>query len=222
VTHFPFPASGLYLVTPDWSDDEALLNAVAAALRGGAHAVQYRAKQRERSAQATREFGARLITCCHQHAVPLLINDDIALAEVLGADGVHVGRDDATLAEARARLGPRAIIGASCYDSLPRAQAAVAAGADYVAFGRFFPSRTKPSAPPARLETLTQARHQLDVPIVAIGGVLPENASTLLTAGATVLAVVSGVFDDEPEAAARRLVEVIATHSGKSRNIVFQ
>lgn len=133
----------------------------------------------------------------------MLINDSIELALQTGADGVHLGRDDGDIAAARQLLGKDAIIGVSCYNDIGRAQLAAAAGADYVAFGRFFPSGSKPLAAPAEIATLQQAKRLLNVPIVAIGGILPNNGRQLLDAGADLLAVIGGIFDQEPETAAR-------------------
>ena len=132
---------------------------------------------------------------CHEFNVPLLINDDVELAIAVGADGVHIGKEDGAIEYARARLGTDAIIGASCYNSVERALEAQAQGATYVAFGRFFPSNSKPLAAPAELSTLQAAKLKISVPAVAIGGILPENAEQLLEAGADLLAVIGGLFD---------------------------
>lgn len=192
---------GLYAITSAelCADRERLLAAAAAALRGGAALLQYRDKA---GTAAARTANARaLAALCHDHGARLIVNDDLALALACGADGVHLGAADPPLAQARATLGPRAILGATCGPSLQRAQAAVAAGADYLAFGRFFPSRTKPDAPPATLELLRQARAQWTLPLCAIGGVTPDNAGVLLAAGADLIAAVEGVFGDPaPEA----------------------
>lgn len=196
-----FPQSGLYVITRDTADHRGeLVKEVAAALRGGAAVIQYRAK---RPLDPLGEAKA-LLGLCRQASIPLIINDDLELAAGIGADGVHLGRDDGSPAVARQRLGPEAIIGVSCYDSVERAIQAVEEGADYVAFGRFFPSATKPGAPCAHLEILNLARQQVRVPLVAIGGITLDNGGTLLAAGADLLAVVEGVFGgDDPEAAVR-------------------
>jgi len=123
-----------------------------------------------------------------------LINDDVSLALAVNADGVHLGQRDADISQARTLLGEHRIIGITCHDQLPLALAAQAAGANYVAFGRFFPSLTKPEAPPASLSILQQARAQLRIPIAAIGGITPDNAPSLLAHGADMLAVIHGVF----------------------------
>jgi thiamine-phosphate pyrophosphorylase len=124
----------------------------------------------------------------------VLINDDVSLAAEIGADGVHLGKDDASLANARVALGPRAIIGVSCYDSLPAAVAAAHAGADYVAFGSFHTSGSKPAAVRAPLSLLTDARRELSIPLCAIGGITPGNGAALVAAGADMLAVIHGLF----------------------------
>ncbi len=177
--------------------------AVRAALEGGARVIQYRDKN---SAPAQREAIARALNAlCREHGVPFLINDDVALAAAVGAAGVHIGRDDPDIAAARATLGDAALIGVSCYNELARAQAAQAAGADYAAFGRFFPSRTKPRAAAATFELLHAARAALKIPIVAIGGITPENGASLIAAGADALAVIEGVFNQpDMRAAAER------------------
>ncbi|TPQ24864.1 thiamine phosphate synthase [Methylomonas koyamae] len=196
-----FPGKGLYAITqPDGKSIAQVVADVEAALRGGAAVIQYR----DKNPLDAGKLAAALLAVCHAYRVPLLINDSVELALAVGADGVHLGRDDGDLAAARTALGPDAIIGVSCYNDIGRATAAVAAGADYVAFGRFFRSGSKPLAAPAEIGTLEIAKRSLQVPIVAIGGILPENAGQLLAAGADLLAVIGGVFDGDPFAAARR------------------
>ena len=184
-----------------------IAQSVEQAIRGGARVIQYRDKQRDR---ATREATARrLARLCLSYDIPLIINDDVGLAARCHAAGVHLGRFDSTLLEARERLGPEAIIGISCYNSLERAQAAVAGGASYVAFGRFFPSKSKPDAVSADPALLRQARERLEVPLVAIGGITPDNGATLVAAGADLLAAIEGVFGQpDIEAAARKYAEL--------------
>lgn len=184
-----FPSHGLYAITDGPRTD--LSATVAQALAGGARVLQYR----DKTADAARRHAeaAALKQLCDTHAVPLIVNDDVALAVAVGAAGVHLGRDDDDVAAARAALGAGAIIGVSCYDSLERARAAAAAGADYVAFGAFFPSPTKPQAVRASLDLLRQSA-TLGVPRVAIGGITPDNAPSLVEAGADFLAVISAVF----------------------------
>ena len=191
---------GLYLLTPDEPDPGRLLARVLPLL-GAAACVQLRNKRAD--AATLRAMGRRLHAACRDAGVPLVVNDDPALAAELGADGVHLGEHDGDLRDARALLGEAAIIGVSCYDSLPRARDAVAEGADYVAFGAFFPSPTKPHARRAGLDLL-RASATLGRPRVAIGGITPENARDLVAAGADLIAVISGVFDaPDPLAAAR-------------------
>ncbi|BFI97113.1 MAG: thiamine phosphate synthase [Rhodanobacter sp.] len=187
--HSRLPAHGLYAITDGPRAD--LLESAAQVLAGGARVLQYRDKTGDalrRHAEA-----AALNRLCNAYAVPLIVNDDVALAAAIGAAGVHLGRDDGDVAAARAVLGGGSIIGVSCYDSLELARAAAAAGADYVAFGAFFPSPTKPDAVRAPLALLRQSA-ALGVPRVAIGGITPDNAPSLVEAGADFLAVISSVF----------------------------
>ncbi|MCG3201094.1 MAG: Thiamine-phosphate synthase [Gammaproteobacteria bacterium] len=195
------PARGLYAITPaHCSDTRILLQAVEAAIRGGAVLVQYRAKRNAQRAQAL-----ALKQMCGEHGVPLIVNDDAALARDIDAAGVHLGRDDMGIAAARVLLGDRATVGVSCYDELQRAIEAERDGASYVAFGGFYPSRTKPGAVRASIGLLRRAADVLKVPIVAIGGITPENGGALLEAGAGLLAVIDGLFGGgDPEDAARR------------------
>ena len=194
------PKTGLYAITqPENKSCATVIREVAAAIRGGAVIVQYR----DKNPTDAMMLGKALLHLCHDHEIPLIINDDVDLASSVGADGVHLGKDDADIERARQRLGSDAIIGVSCYDSVERAIEVVQRGADYVAFGRFHASGTKPLASPAHIETLKQARIQLSVPIVAIGGILPENGRPLLDAGADLLAVIGGIFDHDPESSAR-------------------
>lgn len=200
--------TGLYAITDSkLTPGDALLPAVAAALRGGARVIQYRDKGDD-TARRQREADA-LNTLCRTHGAALIINDDAELAAVCGAAGVHLGRDDPQLRAARKRLGRDAIIGVSCYNALTRAQAAAEQGADYVAFGRFFPSLTKPDAVAATPELLRAARRTLELPLVAIGGITPDNGGLLIAAGADMLAVIHGVFGQpDIEAAARRFAQL--------------
>lgn len=194
-----FPNRGLYAITqPDGKSIDQVLNEVEAVLQGGVAVVQYRDKQ-----PIDAEFlASALLKLCHAYQVPLLINDSVELALAIGADGVHLGKDDGNVVHARRLLGRQAIIGVSCYDDLSKAQKMAELGADYVAFGRFFPSGSKPLASPAHLATLQQARLSLKVPIVAIGGILPSNGAELLAVGADLLAVIGGLFDNDPRQAA--------------------
>jgi thiamine-phosphate pyrophosphorylase len=187
-----FPG-GIYAITFETADTGHLLTQIEAALVGGVAAVQYR----DKSADVARrhEQASELATLCHQFGVPLIINDDLRLADLCDADGVHLGRDDGSLREARIILGKDKLIGASCYQSLDLAVAAQAAGADYVAFGSFFPSPTKPAAARADVALLRAATPAIHLPVVAIGGITLVNASQLLDAGADSLAVLSALFD---------------------------
>jgi len=203
--------SGLYAITPERlvREPAALLPAVAAAIAGGARLIQYRDKW---NAPAERErLASALATLCRERGARFIVNDDLALAEAIGADGVHLGASDGSLRAARERLGPQAVIGATCGNSLDRARRAISEGASYVAFGRFFASNTKPDAPPAELATLTAARAELAVPICAIGGLTPDNVAQVRDAGATLFAAVDGVFGAADVAgAARAYLEALA------------
>ena len=180
---------GLYAITPDPAPAD-LPDRVAQALAGGARLVQYRDKSGDPDRRLdTARVLARL---CHERQALFIVNDDPALARACDADGVHLGRDDPPLEEARRLLGPNRILGVSCYADLERA-AALAPQADYLAFGRFFPSRTKPDAVQAAPELLREAR-RLGRPLVAIGGITAENGGPLVAAGAQMLAVVEAVF----------------------------
>lgn len=195
-----FPAFGLYAITQTANKPaDIVLDEVEAAIKGGAVIVQYRDKNPVDAPFLARE----LVKICHQHNIPLLVNDDIELAVLVGADGVHLGREDGAVIQARKRLGREAIIGVSCYNFVEQAITAQTQGATYAAFGRFFPSSSKPLAAPANIETLRQAKLALTIPIVAIGGILPENGAQLLIAGADLLAVIGGIFEHQPEQSAR-------------------
>ena len=205
----PWPERGIYAVTPEqWSGVE-LAGAVAAAVENGVRAVQYRDKSPDPARR--RRDAAALLAICRPHGVPLIINDDVDLAHATGADGVHLGRDDEGLAAARARLGEGAIIGISCYDEAERALAAARSGADYVAFGSFFPSVTKPGAVRATTELVAAVRPRIEIPIVAIGGITADNAPPLLESGVDLLAVVNAIFGARDIGrAARRLARLFS------------
>lgn len=195
--------AGLYAVTPDEPDTRVLAAKVLRALAGGARAVQFRNKSAKQALR--REQATVLLALCRKAKVPFIVNDELDLALAIGADGVHLGRDDAGIARARARLGPGKLLGASCYGRLELALAAREEGADYVAFGSVFPSATKPAATRAPLSLFREARARIDLPIVAIGGITPENAPSVIEAGADAVAVISALFDAaDTEAAARR------------------
>lgn len=191
---------GLYLLTPDETDTQRLLERVAAVIRH-ASLLQYRNKAASHAMRV--EQASALLPLCRQAGVPLVINDDVDVARRTGAEGVHLGEHDAALQVARGTLGPGAIIGVSCYDDIGRARTAALNGADYIAFGAFHPSVTKPGARRAD-PSLLQASASLGVTRVAIGGITPDNAPALVQAGADLVAAVSGVFDaPDPAAAAR-------------------
>jgi thiamine-phosphate pyrophosphorylase len=195
-----FPIRGLYAITQtDNKSMTTILAEIEQVLSGGTVMVQYR----DKNPQNARLLASELVALCHRYHVPLIINDDVELAILVAADGVHLGKEDGAVAHARQRLGNDAIIGVSCYNSVDRAIAAQRDGADYVAFGRFFTSSSKPLAAPAELHTLQEAKRVLTVPVVAIGGILPDNGAQLLNAGADLLAVIGGLFTAQPEHAAR-------------------
>lgn len=195
-----FPASGLYAITQTENKSaEQIIAAVTAAIKGGAAVIQYRNKTH----QNNEALAIELLSICRDYHIPFIINDDIDLAERIGADGLHLGKDDGDLTQARQRMGKTFFIGISCYDSLQRAIAAENNGATYVAFGRFFASGSKPLAAPAHIDTLRKAKNRLQIPIVAIGGILPENGAQILQAGANLLAVIGGVFDNNPQQSAK-------------------
>lgn len=199
--------AGLYAVTRETDDTPKLLAQIEAALRGGATAVQYRDKSNDVARQ--HEQASELSALCRSYAVPLIVNDHLRLADLVGADGLHIGQDDGSLREARLILGHDVMIGVSCYQSLDRALVAQAAGADYVAFGRFFSSATKPDAHQAPVSLLVAASSRIHRPIVAIGGITPENASVLLDAGADAVAVIGALFDAaDTESVARHLTDL--------------
>ena len=192
--------AGLYLITPDEADTQRLVARVAPLLPF-AELLQYRNKSADPALRA--EQAAALAPLCRAAGVPFIVNDDARLAAAVKASGVHLGEHDGTVAAARALLGDTAIIGVSCYDDLQRARAAADADADYIAFGAFFPSTTKPNARRAT-PALLAAAGALGLPMVAIGGITADNARPLLEAGADLLAVVGSVFDaPDPLAAAR-------------------
>jgi thiamine-phosphate pyrophosphorylase len=202
--------SGLYAVTPDLGDTDVLLHTVSAALRGGARIVQYRNKSRDRELRR-RQAGA-IAGLCRQRRALFIVNDSAELAHETGADGVHIGREDGAVAHARSVLRAGSIVGVSCYNDFGLARAAAAEGADYIAFGSFFPSGTKPAAVRADAQLLRTAAAELALPIVAIGGVDVDNAAGLIAAGADAVAVVGALFDaPDVEVQARRFAALFNT-----------
>jgi thiamine-phosphate pyrophosphorylase len=193
---------GLYIVTPDWDDTARLLDATRQALEGGAVLVQYRNKTA--SAALREEQAGALLALCRRHERPLVINDHVDLCLRLDADGVHVGGTDARVADVRAALGPGKIVGASCYGEFGLAEAAQDAGASYVAFGGFYPSRVKVYEVSTPLDIVARARAALKVPIVVIGGMTVENARPLVDLGTDMVAAISSVYAvADPREAAR-------------------
>lgn len=200
---------GLYLVTPDWDDTQKMLDVTEAGLRGGASIVQYRHKTA--SPELRREQAAQLQALCRRYGRPFIINDFVELALALDADGIHVGGTDAAVAQVRAAVGPAKIVGSSCYGSLQLARDAHASGASYVAFGGFYPSRVKKyevSTPP---EIVAQAKKEIPLPNVVIGGMTQENSAPLVQQGTDMVAVISSIYmADDPESAARGFARLFA------------
>jgi thiamine-phosphate pyrophosphorylase len=185
--------AGLYAVTPDEPRTDILVRKVSQALQGGAAAVQYRHKSADPALRL--EQGRALAALCGEAGTVFIVNDDVGLALELDADGVHLGAEDGNLAEARQRLGPNKLLGASCYDRIELAQAAALAGVDYLAFGSVFSSITKPGAVRAPLAIFAEARRSFVLPLVAIGGITLQNAPQVFAAGADAVAVINAVFD---------------------------
>jgi thiamine-phosphate pyrophosphorylase len=194
---------GLYLVTPNWDDTDRLLDVTRQALAAGRRdnhknaiaLLQYRHK--DASAQLRRQQATALLALCREYGVPFIVNDFVDLCQDLGADGVHLGGTDESVAAVRARLGPEAIIGASCYGSVERAVAAQAAGASYVAIGGFYPSLVKKYDFVTAPDILQDARAALRVPVVIIGGMTPQNAAPLVARGADLVAAITSVYQAE-------------------------
>lgn len=195
---------GLYGVTPEWDDTDRLIAAIEQATQGGMVALQWRRKIA--SAQDSLTQVHRVRQCCHTLQIPFIVNDDWRLATMVDADGVHLGRDDGSIAQARIALGPDKLIGYSCYDDLDLAQQAIDAGVDYIAFGAVYASSIKPDAVRASLDVI-RAGHRLvtgetapttgdgRVAVVAIGGITPDNAAAVIDAGADSIALISGLFE---------------------------
>ncbi len=216
MTMAPALPRGLYLLTRETADTATLLRIVASALDGGAVAVQYRDKSGDSARQL--QQAAALVALCSGRGVPLIVNDDVALAAQVGAAGVHLGEHDGSIAAARAQLGAGAIIGVSCYDDPARAARLAVEGANYLAFGSFFDSATKPAARRAQPQLLREARH-LGLPLVAIGGITAANCGPLVAAGASLLAVIGGVFDaHDPRAAAAAIAACFSAARDHARD----
>lgn len=198
---------GLYAITQDESDTAELLRKVGLALQGGAQIVQYRNKIAAKALRHKQAVALRELTRAFD--VPLIINDDTVLAREIDADGVHLGASDGRLSDARALLGDTGLIGVSCYNSITLAREAQSGGADYVAFGSFYPSSVKPQAVTATPDLLRQASKEIDVPLVAIGGITLENGKELLMAGAHALAIITALFGAaDIRVAARRFADL--------------
>lgn len=203
---------GLYAISQDTADTGALLDWATAVIDGGAVCLQYRDKHG--SASLRRRQARRLADLCRTRSATFIVNDDVDLAHDCGADGVHLGEDDGELDTARGRLGIGALIGMSCYSDPQRAQRLADQGADYLAFGAFFASASKPTARHANHSILAPAR-ALRRPLVAIGGITPDNGGGLIAAGADLLAVIAGLAGSPEQAfaAARRYAALFDTHS---------
>ena len=187
---------GLYAITPDIVDTGLLARRVEQALAAGVAMLQYRNKMLSREKRLLQ--AKELAPIARGYGVPFIVNDDVEIALAVGANGAHIGKGDGDLAAARSKLGGK-ILGASCYDDLEKARAAVKTGADYVAFGSVFPSPTKPDAVRAPLSLF---KSDLGIPLCAIGGITLQNAPALIAAGASLLAVITDLFD-APDIAAR-------------------
>jgi len=199
--------SGLYAITPETRDTTVLSQKVSRAITGGARLVQYRAKTGDTILR--RRQAEELLGLCRGARIPFIVNDDLELALAIGADGLHIGRDDGDLAVARAKLSKDKLLGVSCYAELGLAANAVKCGADYLAFGSAFPSSTKPGTTRASVRLYREARKRFSLPIVAIGGVTPDNATPLLEAGVDALAAIGALFDvPDVEAAARKFTRL--------------
>lgn len=197
--------NGLYIVTPDWDDTGRLLAVTELALRGGAALVQYRHKTAGPALR--REQAGALQALCRSYARPFIINDYVELCLELDADGIHVGGTDASVAKVRAAVGPGKIVGASCYGSLQLARDAHHAGASYVAYGGFYPSKVKKYPVTTAIDILALSKAQIPLPSVVIGGMTQENAAPLVAAGADMVAAISSVYlADDPQAAAQGFV----------------
>ncbi len=205
----PSSIKGLYAITPDQLDTAELLRKTKLVLQGGATVLQYRNKLADADLQLIQAVALRNLT--REFGAIFIINDNALLAQQVAAEGVHLGGADGTIAAARALLGNDKLIGVSCYNRFHLAHSAVQNGADYVAFGAFFASSVKPNVPFASLALLQQARREIALPIVAIGGITVENGASLIAAGADALAVISGVFSaPDIKYSARQFSEIVA------------
>lgn len=188
-----FIIKGLYAITPDSADLNTLIQKTKSAIEGGAFMVQYRSKIQDRDVKM--QQCAAILRLCREHNVPCIVNDDVEMCRTLKADGVHLGEEDDNIAEVRHILGDDAIIGSSCYDQLDRAKSAQKEGASYVAFGAMFPTSTKPNAPRATLALLKEAKREIQIPIVAIGGITVNNAHDVIKTGIDAIAVITSLYE---------------------------
>ncbi len=188
-----FIIKGLYAITPDSADLNTLIQKTQLAIEGGAFMVQYRSKIQDRDVKM--QQCAALLRLCRDYKIPCIVNDDVDMCRILEADGVHLGEKDDNIAEVRRILGEDAIIGSSCYDQLNRAKQAQKEGASYVAFGAMFETSSKPNAPRATLELLREAKSQIQIPIVAIGGITVNNAHDVIKTGIDAIAVITSLFE---------------------------
>jgi len=207
----PLPTNGLYAVTPTILDQETLLASVEQALSSGIALLQYRDKTSQLSKKLATAIALQQL--CQQYDTPLIINDDAQLALDSQAAGVHLGQGDGSVKQARKLLGQKAIIGVTCHHDLSLALIAQQEGADYVAFGRFFHSQTKPGKPLADVALLVKAKIQLDIPIVCIGGIKPSNSAPLINAGANYLAVIDSLFSTPSISKTSQEFATLFTHS---------
>ncbi len=204
--------NGLYLVTPNWDDTARLLDKTEQALIGGARLVQYRHKTANPGLRE--EQAGLLLALCRRYGRPLIMNDHLDLCMALNADGIHLGGKDLSIAQARLRMGPDKLIGASCYGDLALAQAAQKAGASYVAFGGFYPSQVKVYPVTTAPAILQQARQCCSLPRVVIGGMTVDNAAPLVALGAELVAAITSVYmAEDSTAAARRFAQLFASGS---------
>ena len=188
-----FIIKGLYAITPDSADLNTLIQKTQLAIEGGAFMVQYRSKIQDRDVKM--QQCAAILRLCRDYKIPCIVNDDVDMCRILEADGVHLGEKDDNIAEVRRILGEDAIIGSSCYDQLNRAKQAQKEGASYVAFGAMFETSSKPNAPRATLELLREAKSQIQIPIVAIGGITVNNARDVIKTGIDAIAVITSLFE---------------------------
>ncbi len=188
-----FIIKGLYAITPDSADLNTLIQKTQLAIEGGAFMVQYRSKIHDRDVKM--QQCAAILRICREYDIPCIVNDDVEMCRVLEADGIHLGENDDNIAEVRRILGEDSIIGSSCYDQLNRAKKAQKEGASYVAFGAVFPTPTKPNAPRASLELLREAKSEIQIPIVAIGGITMNNAHDVIETGIDAIAVITSLYE---------------------------